>query len=120
MDGSREAAPADSEPPAADQPGVVSFEYETHPPEVGGQLQAVLLDPDIVVSGDVVMDLAALRPTGTTWEAIDGATGDTYTATVGRRGALPAGHGRLCRRPRAGQDGPGRPLRAGGGGYHAP
>ena len=35
-----------------DEAGVVSLEYETDPPEVGGQLRAVVLDPD-VVSGDV-------------------------------------------------------------------
>ena len=60
----------------ADQAGVVSLDYETDPPEVGGQLLAVLLDPD-GVTGDVAWswwrDDAA---------AIAGATGDTYTATA--------------------------------------
>ena len=60
----------------ADQAGVVSLDYETDPPEVGGQLLAVLLDPDFV-TGDV---------TWSWWRddsaAIAGATGDTYTATA--------------------------------------
>ena len=48
VDGSR-TAPADSEP-AADRPGVVSLELENDPLAVGGELRAVLLDPDGGVS----------------------------------------------------------------------
>ena len=59
-----------------DEAGVVSLDYETDPPEVGGQLQAILLDPDIV-TGAVAWSW---------WRddsaAIAGATGDTYTATA--------------------------------------
>ena len=59
---------------------MVSLDYETDPPQVGDQLRAVLLDPD-VVSGDVAWTWER-SANGATWQTIDGATGDTYTATA--------------------------------------
>ena len=53
--------------------------------QVGGQLQAVLLDPD-VVSGDVAWTWQRSAD-GETWQTIDGATGDTYTATADDAGS---------------------------------
>ena len=63
-----------------DEAGVVSLLSATDPPEVGGQLRAVLLDPDIV-KGDVAWTWARSADGGTPWQAIDGATGASYTAT---------------------------------------
>ena len=63
-----------------DEAGVVSLELETDPPQVGGQLRAVLLDPDIV-AGDAAWTWARSADVGSPWQAIDGAAGASYTAT---------------------------------------
>ena len=90
-----------------DEAGVVSLLSETDPPEVGGQLRAVLLDPDIV-SGDVAWTWARSADGGTPWQAIDGATGEIYTAT-----ADDAGH--YLRATAGYADGHGTGKSAGGG-----
>ena len=64
-----------------DEPGVVSLESENDPPQVGGGLRAVLLDPD-GVTGDVAWTWERSADGESPWSAIDGATGASYTATA--------------------------------------
>ena len=63
-----------------DEPGVASLDYEYDPPLVGHALKAVLLDPDGVV-GEVAWTWTRSSDANT-WNAIAGATGETYTATA--------------------------------------
>ncbi len=79
VDGSQEAAPADGQESPADRLGVVSLDLEQDPPTVGTELSATLLDPDGEMSG---LTWTWQRSSdGTTWQAIAGATGTSYTAT---------------------------------------
>ncbi|MYE39852.1 MAG: hypothetical protein F4X27_06465, partial [Chloroflexi bacterium] len=63
-----------------DEAGAVSLESDTDPPQVGGQLRAVLLDPDGVL-GDTSWTWQRSADGGSPWQAINGATGASYTAT---------------------------------------
>ena len=62
-----------------DEAGVVSLESETNPPQAGGRLRAVLLDPDGGVSGETWTWQRSAD--GTAWDDVAGATGAEYALT---------------------------------------
>ena len=74
--------------PNADRPGVVSLDMETL--QAGSPMRAVLLDPDVVVSGSIAWQWqrSLIRTTAqdvvaASFEDIAGATGETYTPVEG-------------------------------------